>query len=30
MKNNSTTKSILKILHVVKQVKEDITSDDAA
>ena len=23
-------KSTLKILHIVKQVKEDITSDDAA
>ena len=29
-KNNSTLKSTLKILHVLKQLKEDITSDDAA
>ena len=25
IKNNSTLKSILKILHVIKQLKEDIT-----
>ena len=30
MKNNATLKSTLKILLVVKQLKEDITSDDAA
>ena len=29
IRNYSTFKSILKILHVVKQLKEDITSDDA-
>ena len=28
-KNNSTLKSALKILHVAKQLKEDITSGDA-
>ena len=29
IKNDSTLKSTLKILHVVKQLKEDITSDDS-
>ena len=30
IKNNSKLKSTLKILHGVKQLKEDITPDDAA